>query len=90
MFVYPFIVIDDENPTEVTAGAIVTVTVSLIRRDMSTLFGDDTVPDALPISEGQREEKGDGDGDNGKLNFFIYRNFFFAIVLLNFCRNTCC
>ncbi|XP_049794094.1 translocation protein SEC63 homolog [Schistocerca serialis cubense] len=35
-------VIDDENPTVYTAGAIVTVTVTLIRHDMSILFGDDT------------------------------------------------
>lgn len=34
---------DDENPTEVTAGAIVTVTVTLIRRNMRVLFGDETV-----------------------------------------------
>lgn len=59
--------IDDENPTEVTAGAIVTVTVTLIRQDMSTLFGDETIPDAAPICEGKTEEKGDGDGDNGKI-----------------------
>jgi len=38
-------VIDDENPTEVTAGAIVTVTVMLERRPMSILFGDDSVKD---------------------------------------------
>lgn len=65
-YLFWFSVIDDENPTEVTAGAIVTVTVTLIRKDMSTLFGDETVPDALPINDGQREEKGDGDGDTGK------------------------
>lgn len=43
--------IDDENPTEVTAGAIVTVTVTLTRHDMSTLFGDDTVQEATAITE---------------------------------------
>ncbi|XP_063220151.1 translocation protein SEC63 homolog [Bacillus rossius redtenbacheri] len=31
-------VIDDENPTVVTAGAIVTVTVTLVRKNMSDLF----------------------------------------------------
>lgn len=46
-----FSVIDDENPTEVTAGAIVTVTVNLVRHDMSSLFGDDSIADAEPISE---------------------------------------
>lgn len=37
------LVIDDENPTVYTAGAIVTVTVSLTRKDMKHLFGDDSV-----------------------------------------------
>lgn len=37
-------VIDDENTNVVTAGAIVTVTVTLIRKDMKTLFGDSKVP----------------------------------------------
>ncbi|PSN41683.1 hypothetical protein C0J52_07697 [Blattella germanica] len=37
--------IDDENPTVYTAGAIVTVTVTLIRQNMSVLFGDETVTD---------------------------------------------
>ena len=53
-----FTVIDDENPTEVTTGAIVTVTVVLIRKDMSTLFGDDSVEDKNIISE-----NGHDDGD---------------------------
>lgn len=35
-------VIDDENTNVVTAGAIVTVTVTLVRHNMSTLFGDTT------------------------------------------------
>lgn len=37
-----FLVIDDEATTVYTAGAIVTVTVTLIRRDMSVLFGDES------------------------------------------------
>lgn len=44
-------VMDDENPTEVTTGAIVTVTVTLIRKDMSTLFGDETIEDKNIINE---------------------------------------
>ncbi|GLV38722.1 Secretory 63 [Carabus blaptoides fortunei] len=56
-------VIDDENPTEVTAGAIVTVTVSLKRRDMSSLFGDDTVADAQPISELQQDNEKNTTGE---------------------------
>lgn len=61
-----FLVIDDENPTEVTAGAIVTVTVTLIRQDMKSLFGDESVPDAAPIVEGKTDEKGDAETENGK------------------------
>lgn len=41
-FTSNFSVIDDENTNVVTAGAIVTVTVSLVRNNMSTLFGDTT------------------------------------------------
>lgn len=56
---------DDENPKEVTADAIVTVTVTLIRRDMYTLFGDDTVKEATQIVEnGPEEGKKDGETAN--------------------------
>lgn len=51
---------DDENPTEVTAGAIVTVTVTLIRRDMSTLFGDETAIEANTINENGVENNKEG------------------------------
>ncbi|XP_026675385.1 translocation protein SEC63 homolog isoform X2 [Ceratina calcarata] len=44
-------VIDDENPTVYTAGAVVTVTVSLTRRDMRHLFGDDTVEEQTLIDD---------------------------------------
>nr|XP_022906015.1 translocation protein SEC63 homolog [Onthophagus taurus] len=55
-------VIDDENPTEVTTGAIVTVTVTLIRRDMSSLFGDETVEDKNIVNEPEVEQpKENGD-----------------------------
>lgn len=40
-----FSVIDDEATTVYTAGAIVTVTVQLKRRDMRVLFGDDSYAD---------------------------------------------
>ncbi|KAK0178620.1 hypothetical protein PV327_007496 [Microctonus hyperodae] len=36
-------VVDDDNPTVYTADAVVTVTVTLTRKDMSHLFGDETV-----------------------------------------------
>lgn len=54
---------DDENPKEVTADAIVTVTVTLIRRDMSTLFGDETVKEATQIVENGPEEGKEEAGD---------------------------
>lgn len=59
---------DDENPTEVTAGAIVTVTVTLIRKDMSALFGDDTVKENNMIVENgvDTEGKNQGAGDNAE------------------------
>ncbi|XP_043486141.1 translocation protein SEC63 homolog [Polistes fuscatus] len=44
-------VIDDENPTVYTAGAIVTVTVSLTRKDMKHLFGDETVKEQTMIDD---------------------------------------
>ncbi|GJQ67590.1 hypothetical protein Trydic_g8396 [Trypoxylus dichotomus] len=60
-------VMDDENPTEVTTGAIVTVTVTLIRRDMSSLFGDETIEDKNIVNEnnadGDTKEGSDGEAD---------------------------
>lgn len=44
-------VIDDENPTVYTAGAIVTVTVSLTRKDMKHLFGDDSINEQTMIDD---------------------------------------
>lgn len=60
---------DDENPTEVTAGAIVTVTVTLIRKDMRVLFGDDTVVENNIITENGIEAEGKnltGAGDSAE------------------------
>lgn len=51
---------DDENPTEVTTGAIVTVTVTLVRKDMSILFGDETVEDKSIVNENNDVEVKDG------------------------------
>lgn len=42
-------VIDDENTNVVTAGAIVTVTVTLLRQDMETLFGNSRIPQKQQI-----------------------------------------
>ncbi|XP_023294618.2 translocation protein SEC63 homolog [Lucilia cuprina] len=53
-------VIDDENTNVVTAGAIVTVTVTLVRKDMKTLFGDSKVPQKQGIKDD--EEQGNGAG----------------------------
>lgn len=43
-------VVDDENSNVVTAGAIVTVTVELVRRSMSELFGDVTAKEKQGIT----------------------------------------
>ncbi|KAK9888878.1 hypothetical protein WA026_001099 [Henosepilachna vigintioctopunctata] len=61
-------VIDDENPTEVTAGAIVTVTVTLTRQNMSDLFGDESAKDNSLINENgvdaeNKENGGEGDSE---------------------------
>ncbi|XP_073951178.1 translocation protein Sec63 [Choristoneura fumiferana] len=53
-------VIDDENSTVVTAGAIVTVTVFLRRTNMKELFGDTT------IKEKSIKEDDDGSGETKK------------------------
>ncbi|XP_045471266.1 translocation protein SEC63 homolog [Harmonia axyridis] len=61
-------VIDDENPTKVTAGAIVTVTVTLTRQNMSSLFGDESAKDNSLITENgvevENKETAGGDGDS--------------------------
>ncbi|XP_075164182.1 translocation protein Sec63 [Haematobia irritans] len=49
-------VIDDENTNVVTAGAIVTVTVTLVRKDMNTLFGDSKVPQKQGIKDDDQNE----------------------------------
>ncbi|XP_066991282.1 translocation protein SEC63 homolog [Anabrus simplex] len=53
-------VIDDENPTVYTAGAIVTVTVTLIRNNLSGLFGDETAVDKHELIESS-VQTGQGD-----------------------------
>jgi hypothetical protein len=58
-----FSVIDDENPTVYTAGALVTVTVTLVRHNMSVLFGDENATDkheqqdASNLIKGEEEEE---------------------------------
>lgn len=57
-------VVDDENSNVVTAGAIVTVTVELVRRSMSDLFGDASAKEKQSITEEKEEageEKEDGE-----------------------------
>jgi translocation protein SEC63 len=60
-------VVDDENSNVVTAGAIVTVTVNLVRRNMNELFGDASAVEKQTIKEddggektADKEEAGDG------------------------------
>lgn len=51
-------VVDDEDSNVVTAGAIVTVTVTLRRRNMSILFGDPSVKEKQVIKEPTVDEDG--------------------------------
>lgn len=59
-------VIDDEHTKVVTAGAIVTVTVSLVRRNMRELFGDTTAVEKTGIVEDEEDQQGfDQDAGDG-------------------------
>ncbi|CAD7082952.1 unnamed protein product [Hermetia illucens] len=57
-------VIDDENTNVVTAGAIVTVTVTLVRKNMKDLFGDTTRPAKQEITE--NDEQPDVNGEQNE------------------------
>lgn len=57
--------IDDENTNVVTAGAIVTVTVSLVRQNMGDLFGDTTAAEKEEIKDDDVTSAGAG-GDGGE------------------------
>ncbi|XP_073837094.1 translocation protein Sec63 [Musca autumnalis] len=59
-------VIDDENTNVVTAGAIVTVTVTLVRKDMKTLFGDSKVPQKQGIKDDDQEQAAAGADEDGE------------------------
>lgn len=50
-------VIDDEASTVFTAGAIVTVTVVLKRRNLSEVFGDETYKDKNIVENNEKEQK---------------------------------
>ncbi|KAL0840491.1 hypothetical protein ABMA28_015733 [Loxostege sticticalis] len=69
-------VIDDENSTVVTAGAIVTVTVFLRRTNMKELFGDTTIKEKEIIKDDEEgagdnaeKEKGENDKNDKKETF---------------------
>ncbi|XP_031640767.1 translocation protein SEC63 homolog isoform X1 [Contarinia nasturtii] len=53
-------VIDDENTNVVTAGAIVTVTVTLVRNNMSELFGNTDIAEKQSINDDEEQPDGDG------------------------------
>lgn len=61
-----FAVIDDENPTVYTAGAIVTVTVTLVRYTLSVLLGEDTSADAIKPQDTSNFSKGDEEEEDDK------------------------
>lgn len=55
-------VVDDENSNVVTAGAIVTVTVNLVRRSMKELIGDTAAVEKPTIKEETTTEGGEENG----------------------------
>uniref|UniRef100_A0A0A9ZBA8 J domain-containing protein n=3 Tax=Lygus hesperus TaxID=30085 RepID=A0A0A9ZBA8_LYGHE len=58
-------VIDDEASTVFTAGAIVTVSCTLIRKDMQTLFGDESAKEKhCEFESVEAKEKTEKDGEN--------------------------
>jgi hypothetical protein len=61
-----FTVIDDENPTVYTAGALVTVTVTLVRQNMSVLFESDSVTERHEQQDVSCFSKGDEDEEDDK------------------------
>ena len=56
-------VVDDENSNVVTAGAIVTVTATLVRRSMKELFGDSAAIEKQTIKEDEGEKATDENGE---------------------------
>ncbi|KAF7989141.1 hypothetical protein HCN44_007451 [Aphidius gifuensis] len=56
-------VIDDDNPTVYTAEAIVTVTVTLIRKNMRELFGDETIKENINDDDDEGGKSGNGNGN---------------------------
>ena len=67
-------VVDDEDSNVVTAGAIVTVTVTLIRRSMKELFGDVMAVEKEGI---QDQEVILEEGPDGEKIFFFFKNIKF-------------
>lgn len=59
-------VVDDENSNVVTAGAIVTVTVTLVRRNMKELFGDTTAVEKQTIKDDEGEKAVEENGEGGE------------------------
>lgn len=54
-------VIDDENTNVVTAGAIVTVTVTLVRKNLKEFFGDTTIVEKQSIKDDEEVAETVGD-----------------------------
>lgn len=65
---------DDEACTVITAGAIVTVTCTMFRKNMSVLFGDETVKEKH-IDESKEEPEPDTeDKKEEQVSIFSFRN----------------
>jgi effector-binding domain-containing protein len=76
-----FSVIDDENPTVYTAGAIVTVTVTLIRQNMSVLFGDESVTDKHEEQDASSPIKGEEEEEDVKKETVVNKGLMLHIVI---------
>ncbi|XP_055373196.1 translocation protein SEC63 homolog [Condylostylus longicornis] len=57
-------VIDDENTNIVTAGAIVTITVTLVRRNMKELFGDSSIAEKESIKDDETAQDNEENEDS--------------------------
>jgi hypothetical protein len=77
-----FAVIDDENPTVYTAGAIVTVTVTLVRQNMNVLFGDNSVSDKHEQQDASGFTKGDQEEEDDKREELVNVAFIQLCVLI--------
>jgi translocation protein SEC63 len=59
-------VYDDEDQHTITAGAIVTLTVTLRRQNLTVLFDKETVEDKVVVDELKKNENDENDNDGAE------------------------